>query len=110
MVKSFLHAIRPKQWSKNLIIFLAFFFTVKETWSPVWMVETLSLLPRIFLAFAVFCLLSSAIYLINDIFDIEKDKLHPRKRLRPIASGQLPIWVAWIASVVFIVVGLITAF
>ncbi|MFH1132580.1 MAG: decaprenyl-phosphate phosphoribosyltransferase [Pseudomonadota bacterium] len=57
-------------------------------------------------AFALFSLLSSSVYLVNDLFDIEKDKTHPKKRHRPIASGQLPVNVARSAAALFIVVSL----
>ena len=60
-------------------------------------------------AFAVFCALSGAVYLLNDIADRERDRLHPTKRLRPIASGQLPVGRAATVAVVLIVLGLAAA-
>ncbi len=60
-------------------------------------------------AFAVFCALSGAVYLLNDIADRERDRLHPTKRLRPIASGQLPAGRAATVAVVLIVLGLAAA-
>ncbi|MCH7744819.1 MAG: decaprenyl-phosphate phosphoribosyltransferase [Chloroflexi bacterium] len=108
--KAFVLATRPKQWTKNLIIFLAFFFTVNEAWNPPDTGEMFSLAARTALAFVIFSVLTGAIYLINDVFDIEKDRIHPKKRFRPIASGQLPINVAWAGATTLIAVGLSSAF
>ena len=74
-------SMRPKQWTKNLVVFAGLIFSrnFRDT----------DLLLRSVEAFAVFCLLSGVIYLVNDIADMEKDRLHPTKRLRPLASGAL---------------------
>ena len=74
-------SLRPKQWVKNLIVFAALIFAQKA------LVLKLSL--RAVFAFVVFCGISSCIYLINDLKDIKKDKLHPDKSRRPLASGKL---------------------
>ncbi len=103
-------AARPKQWTKNLIVYLAFFFTVNEAWNPPDLGAMLALFGKSSLAFVIFCALTSAVYLINDVFDIEKDRAHPRKRFRPIASGALPIPVAHSAAAVLLAAGLSTAF
>jgi decaprenyl-phosphate phosphoribosyltransferase len=99
MVKTFyylLKEIRPRQWIKNLIIFSAIFFT-GEIFTP-------SLLFITFEAFIIFCLASSSMYIFNDLNDIEKDRLHPFKKNRPLASGKLNkklvITTALIASTV----------
>lgn len=81
-----LHALRPRQWTKNLIVFAAPLFGFSLD-APV--------LGRAFAAFALFCALSSGFYLLNDILDRETDRRHPVKRHRPIAAGTVPVPVAW---------------
>ena len=98
--KGLLLTTRPKQWTKNLIIFFALFFTANEAWDMGDPDVALSLLGKTTLAFFLFCVLSGVVYLINDIFDVEHDRQHPRKRTRPIPSGELPVPVAWVAVVV----------
>jgi 4-hydroxybenzoate polyprenyltransferase len=86
---SLLLAMRPKQWIKNLLLFAGFVFTINERWrllSP----EMWSYLYRSAAAFGLFSLLSSSVYLLNDVLDVEKDRQHPTKRKRPIAAGDLP--------------------
>ena len=93
--RTLVRAVRPRQWTKNLIIFLPLFFTVNEAWKVEEFGELLALAGRSGLAFAIFCGLSGAVYLVNDVFDLEVDRHHPKKRLRPIASGQLSFRAAW---------------
>ena len=103
--------MRPRQWYKNLIIYLAFFFTIDEAWSPSADIAAgLGLFGVITLAFLLFSALTGAVYLVNDILDAESDRLHPRKRHRPIASGRLPVGAAWACAVVLSVIGLGGAF
>lgn len=85
-------AMRPMQWSKNALVLLAIIFARQLTDGP--------MVGRGVLAFAVFCLASSSVYLLNDILDRDKDRLHPTKRLRPIAAGQLSVQVAAGAALV----------
>jgi 4-hydroxybenzoate polyprenyltransferase len=80
-MKAILVSLRPHQWTKNLVVFAALAFS-KHLFEPEPLLRTL-------LAFALFCGLSGAVYLVNDVADIERDRLHPRKRLRPVASGEL---------------------
>jgi len=82
-VAALIASLRPHQWSKNLLVFAALGFT-KHLFEP-------EPLLRALLAFAIFCLLSGVVYLVNDVVDVERDRLHPRKRLRPIASGALSL-------------------
>ena len=91
MLTGLLRTMRPKQWTKNIVIFAALVFDEK-LFFPGPLVRTLA-------AFVLFCLISSTVYLINDLVDIEKDRQHPAKRHRPLASGQLTPSVALIAAV-----------
>lgn len=95
-------AMRPRQWSKNLLLFAGLLFAEKlgDT-TRVWLN---------ILAFLSFCLISGAVYIYNDLRDVEEDRLHPQKRLRPIASGNLPEAVAgwWMAAAML--AGLLLAF
>ena len=81
--------MRPRQWVKNVVVFAALVFDGKFT-QP-------ELLLRTVVAFVLFCLVSSAVYLLNDLVDIEKDRAHPTKRNRPLAAGVLKPWIAVVA-------------
>ena len=83
-------ALRPKQWSKNVLVLVALVFSFHFTSPDDWL--------KALIAFAVFCLLSSTGYLINDIRDRDADRLHPTKCQRPIASGALSVRAAWIET------------
>ena len=80
-------ALRPKQWTKNLLLFAPLLFTINLQWDPAHPGDFLALLVRVSTAFLLFSLLSSAGYLLNDLLDLERDRLHPTKRLRPLAAG-----------------------
>lgn len=82
-------SLRPRQWTKNLLLYLAFLFTIDERWGLDHLDVALGLLARVSLGFVAFCALASATYLVNDLVDAPRDRRHPRKRLRPIASGAL---------------------
>src|SRR5207253_7483775 len=103
LLPALLKAMRPKQWIKNLLLFAGFVFTLNERWRP-FSPEMWSYLGRSAIAFALFSLLSSSVYLLNDVIDVEKDRQHPTKRNRPIASGALPAKVA-VAFAVLLMVG-----
>ena len=103
-------AVRPNQWSKNLLVYLALFFTINEAWDPDDFSELVSLSTKTTATFAIFCIITGATYLINDVFDMERDRHHPRKRLRPIASGQLGVPTALGAAGALMAVGLIGGF
>ena len=103
-------SLRPKQWTKNFLIYFAFFFTINERWNLANTHEAISLLGKSTVAFILFTMISGAIYLINDIFDIDKDIQHKNKKLRPIASGRLPIAIAWYTVAVLTILGLIFSF
>jgi 4-hydroxybenzoate polyprenyltransferase len=102
MLRDLIKTMRPKQWPKNVFVFAALVFD-RKLLDPVWFGRTLA-------AFLLFCLLSSTVYLINDLADIEKDRQHPKKRNRPLASGRLPRRVAILAATAFGIVGLSLSF
>jgi 4-hydroxybenzoate polyprenyltransferase len=102
MLKAIIKSMRPKQWVKNVFVLAALVFDRQLTNWP----ATLTTLIGVFL----FCMLSGAVYLINDVFDKEADQNHPTKKNRPIASGKLPTNVAIITAVVIIAISLYWAF
>lgn len=85
-----LRALRPQQWVKNIFVLAAVVFARADATVP-HAEHDYSDIVRSLWAFAAFCLGASAIYLVNDVFDIESDRAHPTKRFRPIASGELAI-------------------
>jgi 4-hydroxybenzoate polyprenyltransferase len=97
VLAAILISLRPRQWVKNLFVFAGLIFGQKLLTPLVWTALA---------AFVVFCALAGAVYLLNDVADRDKDRLHPRKRERPIASGILPVSVAVGAAMVLIVAGL----
>ncbi len=107
---SLLAAARPKQWIKNLLLYLAVFFTANEVWYPGDLGETASVVGKATLAVLIFSMLSGAMYILNDVVDAERDRRHPKKRLRPIASGRLSIPTARYAAALLTAVGLAGAF
>jgi 4-hydroxybenzoate polyprenyltransferase len=101
MLIAVLASLRPRQWVKNLFVFGGLIFGQQLFFPPaVWTALG---------AFAIFCGLSGAIYLLNDVADRDKDRLHPDKRMRPIASGRLPVRVALVAAAALIVGGVSVA-
>jgi len=95
-------ALRPAQWTKNLLVFAGLLFGM-QLFVP-WAVA------RALGAFVIFCALSGAVYLINDIADRESDRRHPLKARRPIASGALPVSTAAAAAAVIAAVALGASF
>jgi len=92
MLSALIISMRPSQWYKNLIIFIGLIFSYN--------LFNTELYVHVVLAFIIFCLLSGCVYILNDIKDIEKDKMHPKKKLRPIASGKLPVKFALSFSII----------
>ena len=86
MLKALIKTMRPRQWTKNGFIFFGLIFD-KQLFLPEPFFRTV-------LGFSLFCLISSAVYLFNDLTDVEADRNHPVKKFRPIASGKLPVSVA----------------
>lgn len=93
-----LAAARPRQWTKNLFVFVAMLFA--GSWDRLGAVAA---------AFGIFCAVSGGVYMMNDIADREQDRLHPLKCRRPIASGRLSVGVATVASIIFVVGGIAAA-
>lgn len=82
--------MRPRQWPKNALVYVALFFDGKLT-DPDSFLRTTA-------AFILFCMMSSAVYIMNDLVDIEKDRQHPTKRNRPLAAGELsPLFAGGVA-------------
>jgi 4-hydroxybenzoate polyprenyltransferase len=96
-MRAILVSLRPRQWVKNFFVFAGLVFA-QQLFSPAAWVALA--------AFAVFCALSGAIYLLNDVADRERDRLHPQKRMRPIASGVLPVARAVAIAAILLAAGL----
>jgi decaprenyl-phosphate phosphoribosyltransferase len=94
-------ALRPRQWVKNVLV-LAAPLAAGEIFNAEVMGPTA-------VAFVLFCLSASAVYLVNDTIDVEEDRRHPRKRFRPIAAGIVPRWLAVAMAAVLFSVALVTA-
>jgi len=91
-------SLRPHQWTKNLLVFAGLIFA-QRLFDPRALTTSIG-------AFAVFCALSSVVYLVNDLYDRDADRLHPTKAQRPIASGALAPGAAWTAAVVLAAVAM----
>lgn len=94
---AYLKLLRPKDWAKNLFLFIPLFFSGSLfNWG---------IYPKLFLGFIAFCLIASSIYIINDYRDIEDDKKHPEKCKRPLASGAVPKKAALLICILLILSG-----
>src|SRR3989344_7855440 len=105
MMGTLFHAfrlLRPKQWIKNGAIFEAITFNGK--------LFDLEIFSKVSLGFVVFCALSSAIYIINDVFDIKRDRLHPYKKYRPLVHGDISLHQAWVLAISLILFSLWVGF
>jgi 4-hydroxybenzoate polyprenyltransferase len=100
-IKPLLKTMRPRQWVKNGLLFIPLIFDKQLTNWPA--------LTRTILGFVLFCLLSSVVYIINDLVDLEADRKHPQKSLRPLPSGSLKVSTAKAAGIVLTVVIFIPA-
>jgi 4-hydroxybenzoate polyprenyltransferase len=100
-LKPLVQSMRPRQWVKNGLLFIPLIFDKQLTNWPA--------LARVGLGFVLFCILSSLVYIINDLMDIEADRNHPLKRQRPIASGRLKVSTARIAAGVLALVFFVSA-
>lgn len=95
IIKYLLISLRPYQWIKNLLVFAALFFSLSfHEWINIF---------KVIAAFILFCCASSAVYLMNDLRDIKEDRIHPVKKMRPIASGRVNRSIAlWVMMILFI--------
>ena len=97
-----LQIMRPRQWTKNLLVFAALLFAGKAS-----SLESATLAA---IAFAAFCILSGGVYALNDALDYESDRNHPEKCNRPIASGRIPPWEGVLLAVTLALMGIVVAF
>lgn len=102
MFKALVKTMRPRQWTKNGFIFFGLIFD-KQLFVPESFLRTVA-------GFFLFCLISSAVYLFNDVADVEVDRNHPEKKFRPVASGQLPVGVALTAALLLTIIALPIAY
>ncbi len=103
MLTALIKTMRPRQWvTKNIFIFAAL-VADRQLFKPEAFLRTLA-------GFALFSLISSCVYIINDLADVEADRQHPEKKNRPIASGKLPVSVAITAAVVFVIITFVLAY
>lgn len=91
-------ALRPRQWAKNAFVVIPILFSRSLGDPHRWVLAVA--------AFVLFCLVSSSVYVINDLFDCEQDRVHPEKRSRPIASGAVGVQAASLTAAVFALVGI----
>jgi decaprenyl-phosphate phosphoribosyltransferase len=97
-IKALIKLFRVHQWIKNLIIFSPVFFAGK-------IFQTHYLFPSV-MAFFAFCFAASSVYIINDLIDADRDREHPEKRLRPIASGEVSKNMAWSVAALLLMISL----
>jgi len=94
--------LRPNQWTKNIVIFAGIIFAQNFF--------CLNYFLKITCAFILFCLISGVVYIFNDIIDLEKDKNHPVKKLRPLAKGEVKIWQAALFGGILLLFSLLSSF
>ena len=102
LASPYFHQMRPRQYAKNAFIFAPLFFD-RQLFVPRSFMLTL-------MGFITLCILSSAVYVLNDLVDVESDRNHPQKKYRPIASGQISIHNAKIFCAVLFVIAFVMAF
>ena len=111
MMLSLVKSMRPRQWVKNLVVFLPLVFSINEAWSLSAINEqhTLELLSKNIIALVSFIFACSAVYMLNDLLDAESDRNHDSKKSRPIAAGEINVTIALVTAVLFAVVALLIA-
>lgn len=103
-------AVRPRQWVKNVLVLAAPLAAGKDVVTGEYVLANAGVIGHIAIAFVVFCLAASGVYLINDALDVEADRAHPTKRFRPIAAGVLPVNLAYSLAVVLFVLSIAGSF
>jgi 4-hydroxybenzoate polyprenyltransferase len=101
-MKPLLESMRVYQWTKNLVLFAGLVFTLKIL-DPAFVIPAIA-------GFFTFSLAVSGMYLLNDVLDVERDRLHPEKRRRPVASGALPVPAALTSGIVLLAAGLLGSY
>jgi 4-hydroxybenzoate polyprenyltransferase len=109
-IRAIIKEARPKQMIKNGLVLVPLFFTINIWYSSDDFSGIAAIIGRAFAALGIFVLLAAAVYFINDAVDAERDRAHPRKRHRPIASGCISIPWAYGIAIVMITVGMAAAF
>lgn len=102
MVRSIVITMRPRQWTKNVLLFAGLIFSL-QAFQPALFLKSL-------FGFIIFCALSGCIYILNDLVDMEKDKHHPKKALRPLASGRLSPAIARSTFIIILILCLSLAY
>jgi 4-hydroxybenzoate polyprenyltransferase len=102
MIKDLLRSMRPEQWYKNVVIFAGLVFSIN--------LFNFGMFLKTSLAFVIFCMLSGSVYLINDLIDAEKDRKHPKKKKRPIASGKLGKGEASVSALLIVLFSIVSAY
>ncbi len=102
MLKAIIKELRIHQWIKNTFVLIPLVFD-----RQLFLVEPLT---RTIIGFLLFCFVSSSVYLINDVMDVEADRLHPKKKNRPIASGELPIPLAITIATILVIGSFVGAY
>jgi len=102
MLKAIIKELRIHQWIKNIFVLIPLVFD-----RQLFLVEPLT---RTIIGFLLFCFVSSSVYLINDVMDVEADRLHPKKKNRPIASGELPIPLAITIATILVIGSFVGAY
>ena len=109
-IAGLIRTARPRQWVKNVLVFLPLMFAVDLVWSAGDLGTLLPYAPRLGILFVGFCALSSAVYILNDCADRDADREHPTKRNRPIASGDVALPVALAACVASAAIGMVALY
>ncbi|MDD4561915.1 MAG: decaprenyl-phosphate phosphoribosyltransferase [Syntrophomonadaceae bacterium] len=102
LILLFIKELRPKQWTKNLLVFAALIFTIPDI--------TVNMIYVAVAGFILFSFVSGSVYILNDLVDLELDRQHPTKRNRPMASGDLPPAIAVSAGSILLMVSLVTSY